>query len=129
MAIEVVSVHVPKTGGMSFLDALRQIYGDEAVFPDNGEYTGMEIAAMPLKPWHRVIHGHVWAGRYRRRLPDARMVTWLRHPVDWLISLYLFLDSLEQADNPAWTLLKTRRGRGRAAGRLLLRRSSGAIRG
>ncbi len=100
MNIELVSIHVPKTAGTSFCRVLKNVYGEEAIFLDNGEYVGKELKDMPLQPYHRVIHGHVWAGRYKRRLPQARHVTWLRHPVDWLVSLHGFLDSLGPNENP-----------------------------
>lgn len=106
MNIELVSIHIPKTAGTSFSQVLRQVYGDEAVFPDNGEYTDVPLETMPLEPHHRVIHGHVWAGRYLQLLPDTPHVTWLRNPVDWLISLYSFLLHCKKiVNNPAKTIL------------------------
>jgi len=108
MAIEIVSVHIPKTGGMSFLEVLQQVYGGQAVFLDNGEYASLEAGAIPLEPWHRVVHGHFWAGQYRYLVPRGRLITWLRHPVNWLISLHRFLDTLPANENPAWVLLKTK---------------------
>ena len=109
MGIEIVSVHVPKTAGTSFHRVLQGVYGKEAVFQDHGQYRDRRADQVPLEPWHRAIHGHVWAGRYRSALPTARRVTWVRHPVNWLISLYGFLDTLEPNDNPAWKLLKNER--------------------
>lgn len=110
MNIELVSVHIPKTAGTSFRRALEQVYGADAIFHDNGEYTDvLEMASMPLEPRHRVIHGHVWAGRYKSLLPHVEHVTWVRHPVDWLISLYAFIDSLEPNPSPLWIYLKNDR--------------------
>ena len=109
MNIEIVSIHVPKTAGTSFHKVLQGVYGTEAVFHDDGRHYCQRVDEMPLEPWHRVIHGHVWAGHYKRLLPTARLVTWVRHPVNWLISLYGFLDSLPPNDNPAWVLLKNER--------------------
>lgn len=109
MGVEIVSIHVPKTAGTSFRCVLEGVYGEDAVFHDNGRYYGRTLAEMPLEPRHRAIHGHVWAGRYRRILPACRRVTWLRHPVNWLISLHGFLNAHALRENPAWNYLEQER--------------------
>ncbi|MCX7414721.1 MAG: hypothetical protein NTW36_14940 [Planctomycetia bacterium] len=74
MNIEIVSVHVPKTAGMSFRRVLDAVYGEDAVFADNGEYMGNSLADMPLTPQHRIIHGHAYrtTEQVRRHLVDRR---------------------------------------------------------
>jgi hypothetical protein len=37
---------------------------------------------------HRVVHGHFWAAKLHGLFPAAKRITWLRHPVSWVISLY-----------------------------------------
>src|SRR6185503_7841164 len=44
----------------------------------------------PAPAGARAIHGHFWAGKYDRQAPDARRITWLRHPIKRLLSHYYF---------------------------------------
>lgn len=99
----IISVHIPKTAGTSFLTALesglgtdrvRRDYGnrvgrlnadtliaDAAVFNsdfDNGDVEGL-----------RCIHGHFPPQKYRRLIEqDWVAVTWLREPASHLYSSY-----------------------------------------
>lgn len=99
-----LSVHVPKCSGTSFIRWLESAYGADAILYDYGDrlldptvsfntdFAGFVERAGnvgELPPGKTVVHGHFWAGKYRR-VPDAIRITFLRHPLDRLISHYFF---------------------------------------
>lgn len=99
-----VSLHMPKTAGTSFADALRRIYGeglrteyeDMPMQARGGLREARAIASIPRRlrmawdPGVRAIHGHVLPVAYRwvplRRA--VRYITWLRDPVQRAVSHY-----------------------------------------
>jgi hypothetical protein len=93
----VISVHVPKCGGTSSLRMFRTAYGQNAVQADYSDMGGipnpaawMQRRPVELKARVRVVHGHFPAAKYDLlRVPVFRM-TFLRHPVETLISVYYF---------------------------------------
>jgi hypothetical protein len=101
-SVELVSVHVPKTGGTAFRMVLESVYGADrlhTVYPQATDHptelTGHEewledsLALCRLGPsGPRVIHGHYKMSWYAERFPHAPAVTWLRHPVDRVVSFY-----------------------------------------
>ena len=93
----IVSVHVPKTGGVSFREVLAELAGEHIVFDYDdrplapaGAWTRLRrrLARPTLPPGTRVVHGHFVASKYRALLPTARFVTWFRDPVERLASHY-----------------------------------------
>jgi hypothetical protein len=98
-----ISVHMPKTAGSSFRATLAETFG-ERLLADYGDYP---LAAPPaerhvralehalaVRPDHLLsrscVHGHFLPVKYLP-LADAmpcRFVTWLRDPVDRLVSHY-----------------------------------------
>jgi hypothetical protein len=101
--IELISVHIPKCAGTSFATVLDRIYGKtllgdqvdqpmdpERPFQKNFAAWKEEQDRKPAPPGVRAIHGHFWAGKYDRQAPNARRVTWLRHPIKRLLSHYYF---------------------------------------
>lgn len=101
----VISVHIPKTGGSSFLELLKLI-AEEVFYLDYGsgsfaptalylrgrriEQTFESIKDVESLPGRSVIHGHFRIGRYLERFPHASYVTWLRDPVERIASHYFF---------------------------------------
>ena len=90
---ELVSLHIPKTGGTSFWRVLEHVYAPEAVqrvFP--GDFEGQE--KFRIERSTRALHGHI---RYKDLgasfdLPaDVKVVTWLRDPADRVISNFHYL--------------------------------------
>ena len=99
--MELISIHIPKTAGTSFMDTLRSVYGSQGVLrvdiPIPGERTPFASAPPPpdtLPDGTRVIHGHFRASDLRAKygLPSGiPVLTWLRDPVERVISNYRYL--------------------------------------
>lgn len=88
---KIVSIHVPKTGGTTFKQVLRQIYHLEEIFfdyPHRGELRH-KMLTNP-KPGIKVIHGHFPSNKYDDKFPEFRKIIWLRDPIKRLISFYFF---------------------------------------
>lgn len=103
--IHIVSCHIPKTAGSSFRAMLHKMepgrvyfdYGRQYAISDPEPPTTVGRLARLKRvwpswfgpaPWHRIIHGHFPATKYRQRFPRARNVTWLRDPVERVVSNY-----------------------------------------
>lgn len=111
-----VSLHMPKTAGTSFAETLRAAAG-EGYRADYGDLP------MQRGPWRRrcdavrgglalrgrmepgvtCIHGHFLALKYRIALDrrPARYVTWLRDPLQRLVSHYAYWRRDYAGDDPA----------------------------
>jgi hypothetical protein len=100
-----ISLHLPKTAGTSFATSLRSHFGNDLM---------LDYADMPMQvprarrqwlalrrgwqfrtclPCHvRCVHGHFLAAKYRVACAgrDVKFVTWLREPVQRMISHYHF---------------------------------------
>jgi len=92
---ELVSIHIPKTGGRSFYKILKLIYNSnldtrtkrEEYFPEDNENS-----LIRLTKGFSVIHGHFYFQEVRHLLNrNTKIITWLRDPVDRVISNYYFL--------------------------------------
>jgi len=93
--VELISIHIPKTGGRSFYHILEQVYGEEvsisyerkdykAVMAEYGRFE--ESIAESI----RAVHGHLY---YREVQPlhqqsGAKVICWLRDPVERVVSNY-----------------------------------------
>jgi len=113
-----VSVHFPKTAGTSFGLALRQCYGDGL----QEDYAMLALNTPRVRrEWDAIrsglatrfeggppaaIHGHFLPLKYRIALRNrpTRYVTWLRHPVERLLSHYYFWQRTCAAATPAQPL-------------------------
>jgi SAM-dependent methyltransferase len=91
----VVSIHFPKAAGSSLHIQLTKLLGEMVAL----DYThdpltdaGAEKAGFPIGK--RIVHGHFRAQRYASE--KAYWMTFLRHPVDTLISIYFFWKSLPE---------------------------------
>jgi hypothetical protein len=109
MGITLLSVHFPKAAGRSLLRSLEIAYGPNAVVTDYGDdpvdpcsqynldaegcyhKARQTVYAEPVQ----VIHGHYHVSKYAH-LVGARRITFLRHPVPNLLSIYFFWKTLPQ---------------------------------
>lgn len=106
MGVKVISIHFPKAAGSSLRDALVAAYGEAAVYFDYADDPADPCSPYSLDPVGcrrktrearfapvvRVIHGHFHPSKYQH-LEGVRRITFLRHPVDNLISIYFFWKS------------------------------------
>lgn len=106
MTIELISVHVPKSGGSSFREALQRAYTPERIFFDYADRPLDPVSPMNVDPDgflasreaahrgdclnKRAIHGHFWIKKYDHMPRTCFRTAFLRHPVDRLISHYYF---------------------------------------
>lgn len=98
-------IHIPKTAGTSLRLALEQALGRESICYDYGAsspHTEPDIARLAYPPapdmyrleralapkHYKLIGGHVPAVRYLTMIPAGRSFTFIRNPVDQLISHY-----------------------------------------
>lgn len=98
----IISIHAPKAGGTTMLAAWQQAYGKGHVLLDYADPPADPSADFVLDPvgWAerrptglppniKVVHGHFKPQKYDL-FGNAFRCTMLRHPVDNLISIYLY---------------------------------------
>ena len=96
--LEIISIHIGKTGGSSFLQWLRKAYGEANVshFVKKEHKVKSNDFSAPLQSVakeFRIIHGHF---RYEEvdeihNSSRAKVITWVRDPVERVISRYFYL--------------------------------------
>lgn len=108
--MELISVHVPKTAGVTFRTLLRTVYHASGLFLDYGDRALDPLStfqtdpprwreesarqAADLPPGVRVVHGHFAGAKYDALFPEARKIVWLRDPVTRLVSHYHYWRNL-----------------------------------
>ena len=123
--IKIISSHIPRTGGNLFRNVLYDIFGvrdakvnvrdrvlyDEKYFTKKGNFILYEDYGdkpnwnkYELKPsldikHFKCIHGHFRLGKYLD-LSSHKLVTWLRNPIDRVISEYFFYKNSPLHYNP-----------------------------
>ncbi|MGQ0445337.1 MAG: hypothetical protein ACT4O2_09485 [Beijerinckiaceae bacterium] len=100
----IISVHVPKTAGMSFAVWLESVYGSGQVMRDYADrpidpnsamnvdpagFLSRHGAARELPEGALAVHGHFWVKKYER-IENAVRLTFLRDPIERTISHYYF---------------------------------------
>lgn len=97
--LQLLSLHVPKTGGTSFRSTLKTIYGEASVARLDVNMRGqVEIDQQAIAPGatilHPVLHGHVKWNQWQELFqasPRTTVITWLRDPVARVTSQYSYL--------------------------------------
>ena len=87
----IISVHIPKCGGISFQHILRGIYGNRRVWLNYGTIFDQAQArgrAHLVPGGIRCVHGHFLGNTFDALVPYGERITWLRQPVDRVISNY-----------------------------------------
>lgn len=95
--LELISLHIPKTAGTSFYHLLKQVYGEQLSLSyrrrdiltnlSNGDFTTDTLA-----PRIRVLHGHFHYSEIAalHSAKEAKLICWIREPLDRLVSNYRF---------------------------------------
>ncbi|KUO65112.1 MAG: hypothetical protein APF80_10965 [Alphaproteobacteria bacterium BRH_c36] len=102
----IVSVHIRKAAGSSFRTALKEYYGDYLLL-DYGDEIGSSSVSSRIKRFKRklamradsdgiverykIVHGHFFADKYRSLKTPLEYATFLRDPVDRVLSNYYYL--------------------------------------
>lgn len=98
---QIVSVHLPKVAGTSLLHQLKDIFGEQHVLLDYNDdpvylqsVVNIDPSCYELDPIksispHKVVHGHFQPKKYEH-LSNAFRLTFLRHPIDNIASIYFF---------------------------------------
>jgi|UPI0005920FF0 hypothetical protein len=100
--LELLSFHIPKSAGTSFRNMLRDVYGAEAVLRFDTPLRGGGKFLVEQQPFTgrtlpnrvRVLHGHFSWQHLNNILelpPDIPKITWLRDPVERVVSNYFYL--------------------------------------
>ena len=96
----IISVHVPKCAGTSFRHALREYYGDGLWLNYGTIFSREQFRAELIPAGTLCIHGHFFADAFDDLRQERRLITWVRHPVDRLVSNYYhFLRSPDMRDD------------------------------
>ncbi|WP_370479356.1 sulfotransferase domain-containing protein [Tamlana flava] len=100
--VELISIHIPKTAGTSLTNILRRQYPDalELLYQhnNNSEKNKQMWQGEPIVLGHRgirCIHGHFPAKlSLKQSYPEAKIITWMRNPVERMISTYNYYKKL-----------------------------------
>ncbi|WP_421897977.1 sulfotransferase family 2 domain-containing protein [Marinoscillum sp.] len=93
MALELVSIHVPKTAGTSLAHSFCQAYGDDRVVSltrklVRGNENNLNVH---LHPNTRVLHGHFFYSEIDPHIladENIRLIAMVRNPIDRVVSNY-----------------------------------------
>jgi hypothetical protein len=99
--MKLISLHFPKSGGTSLRIQFERLLGSRLLLDYNHDPLGPNagIADHELPLGHRMVHGHFRAGRYDE-VRDAFRFTFLRNPVENLLSIYFFWQTYPEQGNP-----------------------------
>lgn len=97
--VKLVSIHIPKTAGTSFIHSLKKQYGHKKVTRIDINDNRTRINKIPVNKAYlykntTVIHGHFTIDLLHNHLslpPNTPIITWLRDPVERVISNYYYL--------------------------------------
>ena len=91
----VVSVHFPKAAGSSLKFQFQKLLGDQVLLDYSSDpLVDLNRQRAEFPPEKTLVHGHFHPARYASA--QAYRLTFLRHPVDNLISIYFYWKSLAE---------------------------------
>jgi SAM-dependent methyltransferase len=86
---KLLSMHIPKTAGTSFRKFLEQLYGSRLRLMYSEADTAPRLRdKVRVDPSTLCLHGHFQADALFPQLPGAALITWIRDPVQRVISSY-----------------------------------------
>lgn len=83
-----ISVHIPKCAGTSFHLLLRACYGDRLCLNYGRAFHRGQARELPVPSQAACIHGHFLADTFVDRFASATLLTWVRDPVERVVSNY-----------------------------------------
>lgn len=83
--MDIISLHFPKTAGTSFRKVLEDNYGEKLL----KDYDNININNYNLNDYD-IVHGHLLIDKYYSINSNCKVITWLRNPLDRIISYYNF---------------------------------------
>src|SRR5438552_2491662 len=88
-----IFLHIPRTAGTTFVRILERQYGAGAVLDLYDSTVGDRVAALTSGDMEhlRVVAGHFSFGAHRHLPGSCRYVTFLRDPVERVVSHYYFV--------------------------------------
>ncbi len=112
--LQLISIHIPKTAGRSFHEVLKIVYGEsldkryekEHFFPEKN-FDGLLSDKLPDDI--KGIHGHLSVSQVKPLIEayHPRVITWIRDPVERVISnYYYFMKRIRDGNTPDKQLSK-----------------------
>ncbi|MGB0371060.1 MAG: hypothetical protein ACPGN3_06880 [Opitutales bacterium] len=95
----ILSLHFPRCAGTSFRLYLESVFGD-ALFLNYGAFNSPTSSEDVIPPGTRCIHGHFRGHVFDAVYPNARKITWIRHPVERTLSNYFFFKNGPEVVHP-----------------------------
>jgi hypothetical protein len=127
---KIFSIHIPKTAGTFFGQVLQSIQ-PEIIFFNYGPgssatriYIHNRLVEPPVGKSHQtfffdylkrkdkgvaIMHGHVWERRFYDENPNAKLLCWLREPVQRLYSHYEFFKRQPHPGNERYEKFKRKK--------------------
>jgi hypothetical protein len=93
----ILSIHIPKTAGTTFRELLQRHFREAIClhYYHPMDYTGRPLSEVPSVV--ECIHGHFGAQKFLSCYFDADLVTWLRDPIERVVSEY---EHLKRSPDP-----------------------------
>ena len=84
----ILSLHIPKTAGVSIRNVLKEYFGPGFVlwYWQITDAWGQVRSTVPSGT--ACVHGHFQADKLCAMFPDAALITWVRDPVERVVSSY-----------------------------------------